>query len=325
MTVTAVSLFSGCGGFDWGAQLAGVNILWANDIDRDAAAAYRSLFPDVEFSHGDIKDIAVFPEADILIGCYPCTGFSVAARRRWHDRKTRDLKQTKGNFLYLEFLRALKIVKPKFFFVENVSGMLSALDGWFFKEQLKGFEDAGYIPEPKLLRAVDYGAPQERKRIFIVGIREDIASQFSYTFPEPTHGPGRSADYVTLRQAIGEMEPWPEGEFSSEPFHGHYLTRNRKRGWDQPSYTIVANASHVVLHPMGDPMRFVSKDCWELVGDENRRLSWKECRRIQCLPDALDFDGTLNAKYKVVGNAVPPVFAKALLKPAVQYLTQSHG
>src|SRR5687767_5631634 len=77
--LTAVSLFSGCGGFDWGAVTAGVKIIWANDCDKYAAAAYKSLFPDVPFHEGDISEVEKFPEADILIGCYPCTGFSEAA------------------------------------------------------------------------------------------------------------------------------------------------------------------------------------------------------------------------------------------------------
>lgn len=209
-------------------------------------------------------------------------------------------------------------MQPKYFFVENVSGMVSALDGWFFKQQIRGFRDAGYKPKFTILKASDYGAAQDRKRIFMVGVRKDIAKEFSYEFPSPTHGPNGDLPYVTLRDAIGGMDEWPTGEFSEERFHGHYLTRNRKRSWDQPSYTIAANSSHVVLHPMGDPMKYICKDTWELQGDQSRRLSWKECRAIQGLPDSLDFDGALSAKYKVVSNAVPPAFAKALLTPIVR-------
>lgn len=319
MPLTAVSMFSGCGGFDWGATQAGVKIIWANDVDRDAAIAYKSIFPNVPFHEGDIRDIETFPEADILIGCYPCTGFSVAARRRWKTRKERDLMETEGNFLYREFIRGLEQINPKYFFVENVSGMVSAMDGWFFEQQLEGFRKQGYIPQARLLKAVDYGAPQDRKRIFIVGVREDIAKTFSYEFPVATHGPDIQNPYKTMQDAIGNMDPWPTGEFSTEKFHGHYLTRNRKRRWDQPSYTIVANESHVPLHPSGEPMRYVSKDNWALQGQKNRRLSWKECRVLQCLPDSLDPEGSLSAKYKVVGNAVPPVFAEALLKPVVSF------
>lgn len=313
MPLTAVSLFSGCGGFDWGAAQAGVNIIWANDIEPHAAYAYQSIFPEVPFQIGDVRNIKTFPKADILIGCYPCTGFSIAARRRWKDRQERDLMKTPGNFLYQEFIRALKQVQPDYFFVENVSGMISAKDGWFFEQQLPGFRDLGFIPSVKALRAQDFGAAQDRKRIFIVGVRKDLYEVNPYRFPEAQFGPTTNTPYRTMRDVIGAMEPWPAGEFSEEPFHGHYLTRNRKRSWDQTSYTIVASAAHVPLHPSGEPMIYVSKDSWALQGEINRRLSWRECQALQCLPAHMQFDGTLSDKYKVIGNAVPPVFAQTII------------
>lgn len=319
MPLSAVSLFSGCGGFDWGAKQAGLNIIWANDIEPHAAFAYKSIFPDVTFKTGDVRTIKDFPRADVLIGCYPCTGFSIAARRRWKNREERDLMKTPGNFLYLEFIRALKQVKPKYFFVENVSGMISAKDGWFFEQQLQGFRELGYTPIYKALRAQDFGAAQDRRRVFIVGIRNDVHSVFHYEFPAAQFGPTTNVPFRTMKDVIGDMDPWPMGEFSELPFHGHYLTRNRKRNWDQTSYTIVASAAHVPLHPSGDPMIFVSKDNWALQGECNRRLSWKECLRLQCLPLHMQIDGTLEDKYKVIGNAVPPVFAKAIIKPIVEY------
>jgi DNA (cytosine-5)-methyltransferase 1 len=317
--LTAVSLFSGCGGFDWGAVQAGVKIIWANDINKYAAQAYKTILPKVPFNFGDIRDYYIFPEADILIGCYPCTGFSLAARRRWKNRKSRDLLKTEGNFLYLEFMRALEQVRPKYFFVENVSGMVSAKDGWFFEQQLEGFREHEYTPQYKLLRAIDYGAPQNRKRIFIVGVRNDIIGNFSYEFPKPTHGPNTKNNYITMADVLKDLDPWPTGEFSAQDFHGHYLTRNRKKNWNEPSYTIVANESHVPLHPMGEPMINIGKDKWALQGTKNRRLSWKECRILQCLPEKLDTKGNLASKYLVIGNAVPPVFAKVLLQPMIRY------
>lgn len=315
----AISLFSGCGGFDWGATSAGVSIIWANDIDRHAAAAYRSLFPDSDFVHADVRDVDKFPSADVLIGCYPCTGFSVAARRRWKDRQERDLLLIDGNFLYREYLRALDQVRPKYFFVENVRGMLSAHGGWFFQEQIRGFEQLGYTVYHKLLSAQEHGVAQSRQRVFLVGVREDISRSFKYEYAAPTYGLNASQPFKTLREAIGDMPLWPSGEYLERPYHGHYLTRNRKRGWDQPSYTIVANASHVPLHPEGEPMVFVEKDSWKLQGEFNRRLSWRECARIQGLPDHIAPGGELDDKYRVVGNAVPPAFGKILLEPVVRH------
>lgn len=314
----AVSLFSGCGGFDCGATEAGVNILWANDIDPYASAAYRQLFPNVEFVSGDITQVKSFPEADILIGCYPCTGFSLAARRRWKHRTERNLKANRGNFLYREFLRALTQVKPKFLFVENVRGMSSADDGWFLRRQIGLYRRFGYDVSYQLLDARDYGVAQSRKRLFLVGVRRDI-EDFKYTFPKPSYGPGCDQGHRVLRDVIGGMPEWPEEEFTQIRFHGHYLTRNRKRGWDEPSYTIVAHSHHVPLHPMGEPMVYLRKDTWALQGDLNRRLSWRECAAIQGLSDSLEPVGNLDQMYKIVGNAVPPAFGKALLQPVIAY------
>jgi len=312
--LTAVSLFSGTGGFDWGAKQAGVDIIWANDIDPHAAKAYKLLFPDVEFVIDDICNVSHFPKADILIGCYPCTGFSVAARRRWKNLENRDLKANDNNFLFKEYLRALKEISPKYLFVENVRGMASADHGWFLKQQIEGFEALGYNVSCKPMFAPDFGVAQSRTRIFIVGVRKDQDLP-SYKFPNPEFGPKTEKPYLTLRDVIGNMEEWPEGDFVNFPFHGHYLTRNRKRNWDEQSFTIVANAHHVSLSPIGEPMKFISKDKWALQGDKNRRLSWKECAAIQGIPEIAIPDGTLIDKYRVIGNSVPPAFAKALITP----------
>lgn len=313
---TAVSVFSGCGGFDWGAQQAGVEIIWANDIDPHAASAYRSLFPDVPFTLGDIRQIKEFPKADILIGCYPCTGFSEGARRRAADLSKRDLRANPGNYLYREFLRALRQVRPKFLFVENVKGMLTAEQGWFFRRQLQGFRRHGYRVTYKLLHATDYGVAQERRRVFIVGVREDV-HEFEYHFPAPTHGPETNTPFAVLRDVIGSLPPAPDDDYCRKDFHGHYLTRPRKRGWDEPSYTIVAHAGHVPLHPEGNLMKRLGKDRYALQGRVNRRLSWRECAAIQALPAFIQIEGGVFAKYRVVGNAVPPPFGRALLAPVI--------
>lgn len=316
--LTAVSLFSGCGGFDYGAYRAGVKILWANDIDPHAGAAYQALFPNVQFELDDVRNISTFPQAEILIGCYPCTGLSVAARRRWKDSPTRNLDLAEGNFLYWSFLRAVSQVRPRYFFVENVVGMITADNGWFFEEQITRFRKQGYKVKHQLLDASDFGVAQTRRRVFIVGVRKDI-KDFEYEFPKPTHGPGCGRPYLVLENAIGNIRDWPDDEYFDYPFHGHYLTRNRKRLWNQRSYTIVANGHHVPLHPMGKPMKFIKKDTWHLQGEKNRRLSWRECATIQGLPTRVVPSGGLMDKYRVIGNAVPPAFGKALLKPIVEF------
>jgi len=315
----AVSLFSGCGGFDKGAQLAGVDIVWANDIDSSAGKFYKSYFPKAEFVEKDIKTINDFPNADLLIGCYPCTGFSMASRRRWKNLENRDLKKNDTNFLFREFLRAVGIVKPKAIFVENVRGMLSANNGEFLAEQLNGFASLGFTKiKPLILNAAHYGVAQTRQRVFLVGVHEDYAAN-EFGSPIPSFGSAAKPIRV-LKDVIGDLDPWPIGEFFEGSFHGHYLTRNRKRAWDQPSFTIVADGHHVPLHPLGSPMEYVSKDKWRLGEGLNRRLSWRECSRIQGLPDIDDIDCTLLDKYRVMGNSVPPLLAKALVEPVVRFI-----
>jgi DNA (cytosine-5)-methyltransferase 1 len=320
---TAVSLFSGCGGFDLGAQQAGVEILWANDNDPAAVAAYRRALPDVPIEEGDIRSFVSFPKADLLIGCYPCTGFSQAAKRKTRTGKERDLKTNDDNFLYKEYTRVLKAVRPKVLFVENVKGMLSAAGGWFFEEQKSLFEDAGYRVQAKLIDASKFGVAQRRMRVFLVGVQKDLVEEAgTYKYPAPTHGVDEGQlPYVTLEDAISGMDEWPTGEFSEKPFHGHFLTRNRKRGWKERAYTVVAHSHHVTLHPSGEPMVKVGKDKWELRGETNRRLSWRECARLQGLPEVVGEGALLNEAQRVVGNAVPPPVAESLVKSALTYCT----
>lgn len=326
--LTAISLFSGAGGFDLGAQQAGLRVIWANDIDPAAATAYRELLPRVRLIAGDVRGVQEFPRADVLIGCYPCTGFSVGARRRWHKRRARDLKANRNNYLYREFLRALRQVQPKYFFVENVRGLIAADDGWFLERQIEGFKRHGYHVKSQVLDAKNYGVSQSRRRLFIVGVRREKGA-FDYEFPAPTHGPRAASPMATLRDVIGGLDRWPTREYYDYPFHGHYLTRQRKRGWTEQSFTIVADMRHVPLHPMGQPMRYIGVDSWELRGWANRRLSWRECALIQGLePDAIEPVRSLGArdghmdlalKYRVAGNAVPPALSRALVEPVVQF------
>lgn len=300
-----------------GAIKAGVKIIWANDCDAQAAAAYKSILPHVPFHEGDIREVKEFPKADILIGCYPCTGFSQAAKRRAAGRRTRrNLRTNPGNYLYREFLRALRQVKPKFLFVENVPGMLTAADGWFLNRQLAGFRRHGFRVKSKLVLAADHGVAQTRKRVFLVGVHKSV-KDFVYEFPTPSHGPSALKPWRTLRDVLGAFKRRADDEYCRKEFHGHYLTRPRKRTWDEVGFTIVAHASHVPLHPRGKVTRWLGKDLHGLQGKVNRRFTWRECATLQCLPSRLKIGGGLFAKYRVVGNAVPPPVAEALIRPVV--------
>lgn len=303
---TAVSLFSGCGGSDFGLHSAGFEVLMANDVLRYARDLYVANLPETDFKLGDVKDIDKFPKADLLVGCYPCQGFSQGGVRD----PGRNI-----NFLYREFDRALRQIKPKAFIVENVSGMRRADFQHLLRNQVTRFRMAGYRVSVGLLDARAYGVPQERQRLFLVGIRSDLGIKF--TFPDPTHRPKDSggSGFTTIRDAISDLPLWPEGEYNTEPFHWYYLSRNRYRHWADCAPTVVARGRHVSLHPISPPLKRIHTDKWIFESEEPaRRLSFRECARLQGFPKNLHFPDTsgLNEKYKVIGNAVPPPLFNAV-------------
>ena len=306
--VRTVSLFTGCGGSDAGVIAAGFDVVMANDILPYAKDVYLANHPETDYQVIDVSKIENFPEAELLVGCYPCQGFSQGGLR---------IADRKINQLYLEFARALNKIKPKAFIVENVSGMVRSNFQHLLEDQLKVFGEAGYKVKAQVLNAVDYGVPQERKRIFIVGIRNNF--EFDYQFPTPTHGPDREKPYVTISDAIADLPEWPEGEFYDCDFHWYYMSRDRRRNWDQPSKTIVANPRHMLLHPMSPPLRKVANDVWQFKYEGRaRRFSYREAACLQGFVKDFEFPETkhssLNMKYKVIGNAVPPPLFEAVAK-----------
>ncbi len=307
---TAVSLFSGCGGSDAGLHAAGFDILMANDIIPYAKDTYLENLPETDYKLEDIKKIEHFPKSDLLVGCYPCQGFSQGGAR---------IADKKVNYLYKEFARALNYIKPKAFIVENVSGMLRKTFTHLLKDQIEIFTDAGYNVEYQLLNAADFGVAQNRKRIFIVGIRKDFNMKFE--FPKPTHGNDNLA-FNTIKQALSGLPDWPEEEeYYNEGFHWYYMSRNRRQDWEDLSRTIVSSARHMPLHPISPKMKKVGEDEWHFVNNRPaRRFSYREAACLQGFNKNIIFpdteNATLNNKYKIIGNAVPPplfeVVAKAL-------------
>lgn len=314
---TAVSLFSGCGGSDAGLLDAGFDVLMANDILQYAQDMYKANLPDTNYVLGDVSEIKKFPKADILVGCYPCQGFSQGGAR--------DPSRT-VNYLYREFDRALRQIKPKAFIVENVSGMRRADFSHLLNNQLTRFRLAGYRVCYQVLDARMYGVPQERSRLFFVGIRSDIDAK--YSFPEPTHSVkhfesefpvGANISDLpkcpTIKEAIGDLPEWPIGEYDEQPFHWYYLSRNRYRSWGDASKTIVANSRHMPLHPISPKLIRIHTDEWRFSEDAPaRRLSFREAARLQGFRRELVFPDTfgMKMKYRVIGNAVPPPLFRAV-------------
>ena len=199
---TVVGLFAGCGGLNLGFKQAGYEILWANDFDPDSVRTYRHNIGN-HIHLGDISKVAtkdIPSNFDVLLGGFPCQGFSVANTKR-------SMKDER-NFLYLEMLRILKAKKPKFFLAENVKGILSLQKGDVIKMIMDDFSKIGYKCEYRLLRASDYGVPQHRDRVFIMGNRLKKENRF----PLKTHGlhndlfSGKLKPMVTAKDALEHLK-----------------------------------------------------------------------------------------------------------------------
>lgn len=293
---TVVSLFAGAGGMDLGLEQAGMKVLWANDFDRDACETYR-MWSDAIVVEGDIAnvDFSTVPDPDVIVGGFPCQGFSLAGPRKINDNR---------NALYKHFVHAVEEKRPYAFIAENVKGILTLGDGAILEAIIQDFEDRGYHVAWKLLNAADYGVPQNRERVIFVGLRTDISSK--YEFPEPL------VKRVTMREILGDLSKPKEEDICMAPYSSRFMSRNRRRDWDEISYTIPAMAKQVPLHPSSPMMTKLEQDLWVFGEGETRRFSWQEAAMIQTFPKDMLFAGDLTSKYKQIGNAVPVLLAKAI-------------
>ena len=308
---SAISLFAGCGGSDLGLAAAGVEVVWANEINLQACTFYKNLTGNQAIECGDVSSVEKFPAADILVGCYPCQGFSQGGRRV--------AEMDNRNFLYRQFGRALRQIRPLAFVVENVNGMRFSHNNNLFNNQLRFFRSAGYCVSHAVLDAKNFGLAQDRKRIFLVGIRSSEKKRFQ--FPKPTHGPG-AKPFRTLRDVIGEFPAPPAGSFNEEPFHWYYLSRNRRREWHQQSPCVVAHWRHIGLHPDSPALVRLGADHWEFEDQgPARRFSYLECAAIQGFKKLDAFsEGPVSKRFRAIGNAVPPPLFAAVAKALVRQL-----
>ncbi|MCB0564616.1 MAG: DNA cytosine methyltransferase [Phaeodactylibacter sp.] len=312
------SFFAGAGGLDLGFDRAGFDVVWANEYDSDVWETYEKNHPDTALDRRSITEIdpSDIPDVDGMIGGPPCQSWSAAGKLRGIDDK-------RGQ-LFFDFIRILQEKKPKFFLAENVAGMLLPRNEKALDSIKKLFKESGYQLSFQLLNASDYLVPQDRKRVFFVGYRHDLG--ISFEFPPPIDMK------LTLRSAIGDLVdnaipakkgnytngecPVPNHEYFIGDFSSMYMSRNRVRGWDELSYTIQAGARHAPLHPQAPKMETVDKDRKRFVpGQEHlyRRLSVRECARIQGFPDDFVFYyKNLAAAYKMIGNAVPVRLAQVV-------------
>ena len=293
---TAVSLFCGAGGLDMGFDRAGFKTIWANDFDADACKTHQN-WSRAKVVCGDIAkvDVTEIPDSDIILGGFPCQGFSLSDPRKIDDSR---------NVLYKHYVRIVKAKQPKIFVGENVKGLLTMANGDIFEAIKEEFSQCGYNVFSQLVNARYFGVPQDRERVIIVGIRKDLGiNDFSIPVPKNKR--------MTMREALAGMpEPSPD-DICNAPYSSRFMSRNRKRGWDDVSYTIPAMAKQVTLHPSSPDMEKLGTDLWRFGNDGlTRRFSWQEAAVIQTFPRDLKFEGDLVSKYKQIGNAVPVKLAE---------------
>ncbi|PIQ79804.1 DNA (cytosine-5-)-methyltransferase [Candidatus Peregrinibacteria bacterium CG11_big_fil_rev_8_21_14_0_20_41_10] len=314
-----ISLFTGAGGLDLGFKKAGFNTIWANEYDKTIWDTFKFNFPATTLDQRSITNIpsSEIPKSIGIIGGPPCQSWSEAGAGRGINDK-------RGQLFY-EYIRVLKDKKPLFFLAENVSGILLPKHKEAFQEIINQFKKLDYNVTYKLLNAHDYNVPQDRKRVIIIGYHKSIGKTFE--FPEAEN------KKLTLKDAIADMpEPkealaynnannpnslnLPNHEYMNGGFSTIYMSRNRVRRWDEPSFTIQAGGRHAPIHPKAPKMEFIEQDKRIFVpGKEHlyRRLSVRECARVQTFPDNFVFKYSKVADgYKMIGNAVPVNFAFAI-------------
>ena len=287
------SLFCGAGGLDLGLTRAGHEVIWAFDNDKDSIDTYRKNIG----SHARCVDVtkvnfSELKEPDMIVGGFPCQGFSMANKFRGgsDDR----------NLLYREFVRSLQELNPRFFLAENVKGILSLEKGTAIRVIMKEFSEAGYRVDLRLLNASNFGVPQNRQRVFILGIRQDLSTL--HMWPDA----GTNPRIVSVGEALRNIpEPTSTHNLTNHVGSQYKVTnRNftgcRRTDPNKPSPTIIARGNgrggvNAIQHP-----------------ENHRRMTVREQALIQTFPVDFEFCGSMSSCYRQIGNAVPVLLAEKL-------------
>lgn len=340
--IIGVELFSGAGGMAQGAKYAGIKTVVAIENDVPSATTYLSNHPKTTVIIDKVQNVHSFNLGNskpiVLFGGPPCQGYSKSNSKTWN-------KTNEKNWLFKEFIRVSKILKPDWIVIENVPGLIKLDKGFFIKEICKSLHEEGYIPNFQILNAVNYGVPQVRDRLFIVASKNGMV----YKFPE-----SKLEKLVTVKDAISDLPILKNGDRIEEKKYKqdaksdyakslrkkrskvtqNYVTRNslmvlerykhikqgnnwkdippelmgnytdhsrchgniyRRLHYNKPSIIIANYRKSMIIHPT-----------------QNRGLSVREAARIQSFPDKYDFLGSLDQRQQQVGNAVPPILAKAI-------------
>jgi DNA (cytosine-5)-methyltransferase 1 len=342
---TFIDLFCGCGGLSQGFVDAGFNLIAGVDHDEVALKTYEKNFPDAKALVADLGKRTYLDElesalkkrsVDVIAAGPPCQGFSLTGPRKFDDDRNR---------LYLGVFAAVKRFEPKAFLIENVKGMRTLYGGEIVREVVRRFEQLGYrVSAPTILNSADYGVPQIRERLFIIGTRQDVPS---FQFPPQTHFPH---EYISCEDAIGDLPSRVDGQgVEDEPYSKQAVTEyqlNMRKGSNRLLNHVATKHSelvvsvirqvpegknHKALPPgVGESRRF--NEAWTRyhskrpsrtidTGHRNHfHYKWdrvptvRENARLQSFPDKFEFVGTRTQQNKQVGNAVPPLLAFALAK-----------
>lgn len=318
-----LSLFAGAGGLDLGFSQAGFKIPIANEFDKKIWKTYEDNHPDTFLIKDDIRNVEgvnLQKNIDGIIGGPPCQSWSEAGN-------SKGVEDSRGQ-LFFDYIRILKDIQPKFFLAENVRGMMAKRHSPAVQEIVTLFEEAGYNVFINLVDAHDYGVAQNRKRVFYIGFRKDLGIT-NFEFPSPIS----DNEKVYLKDVIydlkdsavpakeknntnGEDLAIPNHEYFIGDYSSIYMSRNRVRGWNEPSFTIQASGRQAPQHPQAPKMKLIEKNKRIFVpGKEHlyRRLSVREAARIQGFPDDFIFHyQKVNDGYKMIGNAVPVKLSKII-------------
>lgn len=340
-----MDLFAGVGGLSYGfSKLPEFEIVAANEIEKDIAVAYTLNHPGVTMITCDINDLTedILGETlkgqqiDIIVGGPPCQSYSTLGKRRMDDRAN----------LFMQYKRILSIIRPKAFVFENVVGILSMDKGKLFKNIQAQFAELGYELKYQVLDAVDFGVPQHRERVILVG----YLGKNPFEFPLPTHGEGLRP-YVTLRDAIGDLPVLQSGESKFEyqsDITNDFLRFVRASGCNLTEHTAPKNGEHLIrvmqalkdgqckddlpedIRPKSGYGNTYAKLWWDRPSTtitrnfacpsssrcihprDSRAMSIREGARLQSFPDDYQFYGSDGMKRLEIGNAVPPLLSMAI-------------
>jgi len=330
---SSIELFAGAGGLALGLEQAGFKVALLNEMDKHAGNTLKLNRPNWNVAIGDIKDLDFTHfknKIDFLSGGFPCQAFSYAGNKQGFG-------DTRGT-LFFEFARAIEEIKPRVFLAENVRGLLNHEDGKTIATIKHKIKEIGYtLIEPEVLKAIYYRVPQKRERLFFVGIRNDLADKFTFSWPS------KYKRVMTLKDALkkgelfdcdvpksaGQIYPQRKKEILSlvpqggywrnlpDDIQREYMKKSyflgggktgmaRRLSWDEPSLTITCA-----------PAQKQTERCHP---EETRPLTVREYARIQTFPDNWQFSGALTTQYKQIGNAVPVNLAKAVGKSLIALL-----